>query len=146
MIRKRSIRILGILYLVIGVLFVLNGSSITGFAVSEGLGATKGFLFFGLIFIGIGIILLNWRELIDGMESGNGTERMWVGHNRWKAIKPGSRSNNTIKNHQAKEIYRQKFHNEYGHNPQRLELRRYMRRAHESGEITDDLDEYIRPH
>jgi hypothetical protein len=59
MIGKRGLRVLGILYLVIGILFILNGSSMTGFAISEGIGVAKGFLFYlGVVFMGIGAMVL----------------------------------------------------------------------------------------
>jgi len=67
---KRGTRVLGILYLIIGAVFMLNGSGITGFAISEGLGVARGFLFYlGIVFAGIGVFVLSINIRERGAES-----------------------------------------------------------------------------
>lgn len=144
--QRRGIRVLGILFLVVGAVFILSGfPGFTGFAIFDTSAITHSISFYlGLIFLVIGAILA-WQTVEDVAEdtaiSMQGTQKMWEGKRKKVIIRESSRGPNAVRNAEVRNTYREMFRQEYGRYPSQKELHEYKRADHESGRIEEVVKE-----
>ncbi len=118
----KTIRLAGVLSFVIGIIFLIHSfSGITGFIIHEELNKNTSSIL-GAVFILIGIILLSAR----------------------RDYEYGLRSRDSLRIHNEEAHYaaRETFRRQYHHNPNKEELKKFIRKYHERGWLGDLVDAF----
>lgn len=117
---RNNIRVFGLLFILIGLILVANSFRLTGFAVLESVEGTATSIIGILLVVG-GIILVSFgRQSYSHLKS-RAALRQHNSEARWAA--------------------RRAYRTQYGHNPTRVDLRKYERTLHDSGDMDSVVEE-----